>query len=773
MKTKIAGLLILLLVTGSIMAGISPALATEEFSRERALEHLRILAETIGPRPLGTPQEKAALTYFAERLAEYGCQVEWQPVKESAGVLGSSALNTDSFNVIGRMAGRTPREIVVGAHIDSAGPEIPGANDDGSGVATIIELARVLAQEPHDSTLVFVAFCGEETGLIGSKSFVEHYPLGNVALMLQLDMASNDSPLLLFVDTKKAQTPAWLVSASVEAYQSLGYRNIQYPVFFQSLNSAIDGASSDHAPFLEKGIPAIGFVSDITFPIHTPNDSLEYFEPAGLERSGRLIQELVEKFDRGQPEEKTGRYMLVLIGERPLFVPLAWLEILIIASLAIGLLVLVRLYRKRKQGVNWEEDKKSKRSWSKLLVVNLTIIFVMLSSLWLMQRITGQRTPWYAHPDPYVLYAFLFFILGIWLSLQLTRKWKLRRNPFFYFSRASIYLAVLIGVSWLALGPRLAFFPAAGLLFLSLACLAPWAWLKGLLWVLAPIWILRMLVLSEVDRFIFRTSATAFAGLKTSLLTLVFWTALGLLFLLWTMPFLLGFAAVYRTTPSDLWATKKLRRGIALIPIGLLVIGGAVFLQTVPAYDGPWEQEVAITQKLDAENKTAVEFLSFGYLRGIKVAIDGREVIMDERTSFKKIEMPLEMNWLKEQVTSETEEKGGRTIVHLKLRLDFEKLPYTVSLKIQSDRPFQVGRANVRYRHKKNQATIRWAHHPGQSLTPEIDLRVLKGAGLDAEIAATFLEVPARVSCEGKDIHFIHRAKIERKVKLLDRHSPV
>jgi len=766
---KSPGLLSFWLFIGATLAEVNPALAADGFSREKVLEHLKVLAETIGPRPLGTPQEIAALTYFADQLAEYGCRVEWQPVTGGQGMLGSSALNTKSFNVIGRLPGTTPREIIVGAHIDSSSPEIPGANDDGSGVATIIELARVLAREAHDATLVFVAFCGEESGLIGSKSFVEHYPLENVALMLQLDMVSNDSPLLLFVDTKKSQTPPWLVSASIAAFHSLGYRNVEYPVFFQSLNNTIGGASSDHAPFLEKGIPAIGFVTDIGFPIHTPNDSLEYFEPAGLERSGRLILELIKRFDDGQPEEKSGHYMLVLIGERPFFVAFVWLKIFIILSLAIGLVAFLRLYRTRKLNVNWEEDKKARKSWPKLLVINLIIIVVMLCSLWAMQRVSGQRTPWYAHPDSYILYALLYFVLGIWVSLQLTRKWRLRRNAFFYFSRASIYLAILVGLAWLASGPRLALFPAAGLLFLSLACLAPWSWLKGFLWILAPFWIFRMLVLSECDKFIFRTSAMAFAAFKTQALTLIFWTVLGLVFLVWTMPFLLGFAAVSRSAPGDLWAMKPFRRLVALIPIGILAIGGAVYLQTVPAYDGPWEQEVTVVQKLDAENRTAVEFSSFGYLRGIRAVIDGREIKLGERTAFKRIEMPLGMNWLKEQVTSQTEEKGAETIAHLRVQLGFDKPPLEVSLRIKSDRPFSVNKANVQYQHKKNRATIRWAHNPGQSLLSEMDIKLPREAHLDAEISATFLDVPVLVACEGKDIHFIQRAEIKRKVGILGR----
>jgi len=90
-------------------------------------------------------------------------------------------------------------------------------------------------------------------------------------------------------------------------------------------------------------------------------------------------------------------------------------------------------------------------------------------------------------------------------------------------------------------------------------------------------------------------------------------------------------------------------------------------------------------------------------------------------------------------------------------------------LRLKSDRPFSLDMANVNYRHKKNRATIRWAHNPGQSLTPELDVGLPQGAKLDAEIIATFLEVPVPISCAGKNIFFIQRAEIKRKVNLLGR----
>ncbi len=764
---KISYPMITVLALSCLLGYHVSARGEEIFSQDKALEHLRYIAETVGPRPLGSPQEKAALTYFADRLAEYGCEVEWQPVVHGGGEVGESALNTASFNVIGRLAGADKREIIIGAHIDSATPEIPGANDDGSGVATILELARILSQESHAATIVFVAFCGEESGLIGSKSFVEQYPLENVALMLQLDMVSNDSPLMLWIDTQKSQTPEWLVETAIETFHSLGYRNIDYPTFFQSMNNAFGGAGSDHQPFMEKGIPAIAFVSDVTFPIHTPNDTLEYFEPVGLERSGRLILELFRKFDRGQPGEKAGHYMLIMVNENPVFIPLLWLRIFVVLSLLIALTTLFRLYRTRKLRVNWDEEKKIKKSWPKLLIMNVLIIVTMFSSLWLMQLVRGQRIPWYAHPGPYVPYVFIFFIFGIWIALQLTRKWRLRKNPFFYFIRASLYLAVLTVLAWLASGPRLALFSAAGLFFLSLACLVPWGWLKGLFWILAPFWTFRMLVIPEYYEFIVRSSVIGFAALKSYLLTLLFWTILTLVFMIWTMPYLLGFSAVYRSSSKDLLGMRRFRKPFALIPLGILVIGGAVYLKTLPAYDGPWEQEVFITQKQDAENQTAIEFMSSGYLRGIKAEIDGQTEILEGKRSFRKFNRPLEMDWLNEEVTTQTEDRESERLVRLNIRLDFEKQPYQVTLRLKSSRPFTVENANVRYRHRKNRAIISWSTHPPQILEPEIDLVLPPEAKLEAEIVATFLEAPLPVSCQDENIHFIHRAELTRKVELL------
>jgi hypothetical protein len=746
----------------------TPGLRSQEFSEEKAYEHLRYLVEKVGPRPLGSPQERAALSYFAGRMAELGGDVEWQAVDGTGGPRGKSALNTSSFNVIGRFPGETPWEIIIGAHIDSASPEIPGADDDGSGIAAMLEAARVLAARPHRSTLVFVAFCGEEAGLVGSKSFVAKHPLDDVALMLQLDMASGDSPLMLWIDAKDRQSPAWLVSASVDVYHELGYRDIDYPTIFQSLNSALSGAGSDHEPFLERGIPAIAFVSDIRFPIHTPFDNLEYFRANGLARSGRLIVGLVERFDAGQPQEKTGHYALVMAGERPLFIGPTWLAAVAALSLVVGLAALLRLYGKRKAGITAEEEKETRKSWPKLLSLHFLMLIIAFSSFWIMGWIKGRRLPWVYSPGAYILYAFLFFFLGVWLSLQLVRRWRLRKSPFFYFVRCSAYFGILILLTWAFLGPRLAVFPGAGLLCISLACLVRPAWLKGALWLVSPVLMFRLLVMPEYYQFIYRgIGSMGLAAVKSPQAFAVLNLGVILFTLLWSHPFLLGLAAVYRGANGDLFGLKVFRRPLALVPLGALILSGALYLSGRPSYAPPWVQPVAVTDKADPDKgKTWVEYSSGDYLRGMTVESGGRVEDIRAMTCFKKVDEPLPMDWLRASAAIEPAVGAGEGPVNAKFELAFDRPPYSVALVLSSDAPLKVGEANVAYSATKKTVRVRWFSHPPAVLRPELKISLARGARLDAEVGVVFLEMPRPVLCEGSGKSFVYRSELKRRLEL-------
>ena len=147
-----------------------PSLSAQtQFSSDSALTYLKTISVTIGARPMGSPNERQAMIFALNKFREFGLSdVSIMEIATDENDMTHSSVNTKSGIAIGVLRGKTNRIIVIGGHIDSAGPDIPGANDDGSGAASVIELARVLSKEQHQSTLVFCLFGGEEAGLVGS-----------------------------------------------------------------------------------------------------------------------------------------------------------------------------------------------------------------------------------------------------------------------------------------------------------------------------------------------------------------------------------------------------------------------------------------------------------------------------------------------------------------------------------------------------------------------------------------------------------------------------
>jgi len=272
-----------------VLLGVNFAVAQNtQFNADSAYATIEHLTVKIGPRPMGSANERAALQWTAAKFRSFGADTAYiMPVHEANGTV-----NTNSGVAIGILRGATDNTIVIGGHIDSSGPDIPGANDDASGTACMIELARVWSQRSRHFTLLFAAFCGEESGLVGSENFVEHYAdLDKVKLMLQIDMAGSSEALIPFIDVYTHQAPKWLVEDAFAIDHALGYNSLAYPTHFFTINNAQKGggAGSDHQPFLQKNIPAIDFTAGVnTSPIHTPQDKIEFIEKPMLARSGLL-----------------------------------------------------------------------------------------------------------------------------------------------------------------------------------------------------------------------------------------------------------------------------------------------------------------------------------------------------------------------------------------------------------------------------------------------------------------------------------------------------
>ena len=134
------------------------------------------------------------------------------------------------------------------------------------------------------------------------------------------------------------------------------------------------------------------------------------------------------------------------------------------------------------------------------------------------------------------------------------------------------------------MGPRQALYPAAALFLICLGCLIPWGWLKALLWLLSPYMMFRLLVLPEYYEFVYRAVSQFFNQIHDVMGELVVSGLFMLFMFVWAMPFLLGFAAVYRSFQGDLFWLKRFRgQFFSVLLAGILVVG-AIYLYTLPSY---------------------------------------------------------------------------------------------------------------------------------------------------------------------------------------------
>ena len=173
----------------------------------------------------------------------------------------------ESRNVIADKPGTAGdgRVVVLGGHYDTV-PNVPGANDNGSGIATLLTIAREIAGREYPFTVRFIAFGAEELGLYGSNYYVDQISdeeIDSTVAMLNFD-ALGSGPQTATLGTLSLQR-------FVEEHA--GERGIDIRISY-----TMDWGSSDHAPFHEAGIDHIFFLGEDFSRIHTPDDKLEFVE---------------------------------------------------------------------------------------------------------------------------------------------------------------------------------------------------------------------------------------------------------------------------------------------------------------------------------------------------------------------------------------------------------------------------------------------------------------------------------------------------------------
>ncbi len=276
------------------------------YSAARLMSHVDWLAapEREG-RGFGSAGLAASGDYIRDQFAAAGLQPGagdggWFQTFTAVG--GVDKQERTLRNVIGVLPGSDPRfagqAALLTAHYDHLGfgwPDArtgdigkihPGADDNASGVAVMIEVARALAaRPPPPRSIVFIAFTGEESGLLGSRYYVQHptpVPLSGIIADLNLDTVGSlhDLPVSILASESAREWP--FVFMGITAVTGIPTRSVTGA-----------SVSSDQQAFIDKGIPGVQVFAAATLHYHRPGDTPDTVDAAGMAKVATVVTEAI------------------------------------------------------------------------------------------------------------------------------------------------------------------------------------------------------------------------------------------------------------------------------------------------------------------------------------------------------------------------------------------------------------------------------------------------------------------------------------------------
>ncbi len=209
----------------------------------------------------------------------------------------TSIKEVDASNVVGYIEGSDPelknQFIIIGAHYDHIGIKkdphegedyiYNGADDNATGTAALIAVAKAFGTSGRVTkrSILFIAFCGEEKGLFGSRFYTTHplFSLKNSVAMLNMDMLGRNSidTIMVYGATGNPQLTEKVKEANQE------------PGFHLLLLNRIEGGDSDHSSFRNAGIPSICFHSGIHRDLHKVSDEADKINFKKVEKAAKLV----------------------------------------------------------------------------------------------------------------------------------------------------------------------------------------------------------------------------------------------------------------------------------------------------------------------------------------------------------------------------------------------------------------------------------------------------------------------------------------------------
>jgi hypothetical protein len=228
-------------IASAVRAVVNEASVSRVFSYEKALFE-------FDSKHISQPGNKRASSYLFDTYKSFGYEPEYQWFEVR------SALGGQTANVVATLKGTVNPELVyvVSSHYDSVAGG-PGADDNSSGTAALLEAARLLAKRPQPATIVFASFTGEESGLLGSREFVRRATAGNVRVVgaLNNDMIgwANDNRLDNTIrysnrGIRDIQHAAAMQFTQLITYDALYYKGTDAAAYFDAWGDIVGGIGS-------------------------------------------------------------------------------------------------------------------------------------------------------------------------------------------------------------------------------------------------------------------------------------------------------------------------------------------------------------------------------------------------------------------------------------------------------------------------------------------------------------------------------------------------
>jgi Peptidase family M28 len=301
------------------------------------------LSRLYPDRAPGSAGAPGAAQWFRDQLTPYGLRVAPDRFRADLPGLGERTL----VNQVVTVPGRSPDEIVLLAHRDDSGTG-PGANNNASGIAALIQLlrsygtARGARPVSPQHTLVFVATDGGAFGDLGAKRFAESHPGHIVAAVALNSIASQGRPRLVLIGPgPRLASPGFVETAAQRVLEQTGRRPEHPGGLSQLVDLAFPFTLHEQGPLLARGIPALTLTSGGERPPDAFTDQPGRLDQVRLAELGRATQQLVRWLDAGA-ELAPGTARYVYFGPRVL--PGWAIELVLLAALLPFLLSAIDLF---------------------------------------------------------------------------------------------------------------------------------------------------------------------------------------------------------------------------------------------------------------------------------------------------------------------------------------------------------------------------------------------------------------------------------------------